>query len=75
MKEIVNSNSLKSSAERVGKIVTEIIHFASGNKRTIKHILTNTIEQGEFTKFILEDGRLIYVNTKNVDLIEVFKEN
>ena len=65
--------SLKSSVEKVGDKVTEIIHFSGGNKRTIKNILANTIQQGEFTKFILEDGRMLLINTSKVDMIEVFK--
>ena len=67
--------NLHSTIEQKGKIVTEILHFNNGNKRTITGILTDTIKQGEFTKFELEDGRLILINTSNVDMIEVFKEN
>lgn len=68
------SISLKSSLEKLGKKVTQIIHFSKGNKRTFEHILTDTIKQGEFTKMETED-RLILVNPNNVDCIEVFKEN
>lgn len=67
--------SLKSSVEKVGKKVTQILHFSGGNKRTIEHILTDTIKQGEFTKMFTEDKRMILVNTPNVDLIEVFSED
>ena len=66
--------SLKSTTEKVGKQVTQIIHFSKGNKRTFSGILTNTIRQGEFTKMTTTDGRMIMVNTSNVDCIEVFKE-
>ena len=66
--------NLKSSANRQGKVVTEIIHFKDGSKKTIEGILTGTIRQGQFTQFLLEDGRLIYINDKNVNMIEVFKE-
>lgn len=67
--------NLRSSVEKLGKIVTEIIHFRNGNKRTIRNIKTETIQQGEFTKFELTDGRMIMINTANVDMIEVFKED
>lgn len=64
--------SLKSSVEKQGKYVTQIIHFAGGNKRTFENIDTSTIKQGEFTKMKLKDGRLLMINTNNVDCVEVF---
>ena len=67
--------NLHSTIGNKGKLVTEVIHFNKGNKRTITGILTDTIKQGEFTKFETTDGRMILVNTANVDLIEVFGEN
>jgi len=67
--------SLKSSTEQLGDVVIQIIHFANGNKRTFKGILTHTISQGEFTKMMLSDGRMLMVNTANVDCIEVFSDN
>ena len=66
--------NLQSSTSKVSKVVTEIIHFRDGSKKTIEGILTETIRQGQFTQFMLEDGRLIYINDKNVNLVEVFKE-
>lgn len=66
--------NLKSSINKVGDSVTQIIHFSGGNKRTFKGILTDTISQGEFTKMTLKDGRMLLVNTQNVDCVEVFKE-
>lgn len=65
---------LLSSAAKVGKTVTQILHFKDGSKKTIEGILTNTIRQGQFTQYQLKDGRLIYINDKNINLIEVFKE-
>jgi hypothetical protein len=65
--------NLKSSANKQGKVVTEIIHFSDGSKKTIEGILTETIRQGQFTQFMLTDGRLIYINDRNVNMIEVFK--
>lgn len=67
--------NLRSTVENVGKTVTQIIHFSHGNKRTFHGILTSTIKQGEFTKFMLDDGRMILINTNNVDCVEIFKEN
>lgn len=66
--------NLKSTVESKGKTVTQIIHFAGGNKRTFQGIKTDTIKQGEFTKMELTDGRMLMVNTRNVDCIEVFGE-
>ncbi len=59
----------------MGKTVTQIIHFSNGNKRTFTGIMTETIKQGEFTKMQLIDGRMLMVNTANVDCIEVFDES
>lgn len=58
----------------MGKTVTQIIHFSNGNKRTFSGIITETIKQGEFTKMNLVDGRMLMINTANVDCIEVFDE-
>lgn len=66
--------NLLSSAERKGNLVTQIITCTSGIKKTFRGIKTKTIEQGQFTKFETEDGRLIMVNDNNVFTIEVFKE-
>lgn len=63
--------SLKSSVEEKGKIVNQIIHFADGQKKTFHGVITSSIEQSEFTRFDLTDGRRIYVNTKNVNCFEV----
>lgn len=63
--------SLKSSVEKRGKVVTEIIHFQHGEKATFEGVKTDTIIQKQFTKFELEDGRLICVNDKNVNFFEV----
>ena len=66
--------NLESTVNTMGETVTEIIHFSNGNKRTFHGIVTSTIKQWEFTKMNLTDGRLLMVNTANVDCIEVFKE-
>ena len=66
--------NLHSTVNAMGKTVTQIIHFSNGNKRTFSGILTESIKQGEFTKFKLLDGRMIMINTANVDCVEVFDE-
>jgi len=65
--------SNKSSIEQEGEVVTEIITFSNGNKKTFEDIITSTIIQGEFTHFKLKDGRLIMINPKNVDFFEVIQ--
>jgi len=65
---------LKSSVSKQGGIVTQIITSTSGVKKTIHGVKTETIEQGQFTKFKTEDGRLILINDANVFCIEVFKK-
>jgi len=66
--------SLKSSVEESGKYVTQIIHFVNGVKRTFKHIDSESIKQGQFTKMKCKDGRSIFINDANVLCIEVFRE-
>ena len=65
---------LKASISEYSKKVTQIIHFVGGEKRTFHGAITETIKQGQFTKFELENGSIIMVNDKNVLCIEVFKE-
>jgi hypothetical protein len=68
--------NLKSSVTEVtGRYVTQIIHFVGGEKRTFHNIDSETIRQGQFTKFKQKDGTLIMINDKNVLCIEVFKEH
>jgi len=59
----------------MGETVTQIIHFQNGNKRTFSGVVTASLRQGEFTKMKLADGRMLMVNTANVDCIEIFTEN
>ena len=66
--------SLIPSMEKKGKIVTQIITFSNGNKKTFRGIKVGSIAQGEFVHFELLDGRMIYINPKNVDFFEVFSE-
>jgi len=69
-----NIKSLNSSVGKKGKIITQIITFSNGNKKTFKGIKVASIAQGEFVHFELLDGRMIYINQKNVDFFEVFSE-
>ena len=66
---------LQSTTKDQGEVVTRIIHFTNGEKRTFENILTNSIKQGQFTKLTTLDGRLIMINDKNVLCIEVFKQD
>jgi hypothetical protein len=70
-KEFLNLNS---TVNLQGKTVTQIIHFKGGVKRTFNNIKSESITQGQFTKFFKEDGSMIMVNDNNVLCIEVFKE-
>lgn len=67
--------NLRSSVNRISKRVTKVFHFEGGIKRTIRNIKTDTIEQGEFTKFESGEGRFIYINTSKVLMFEVFNED
>jgi len=73
MPERKDQVDLKSSVASVGEKVTKIIHFSGGNKRTVEHVDTGTIKQGQFTKF-KTDNCLVMINDANVDMIEVFEE-
>tara|TARA_R110000803_G_scaffold75731_1_gene140081 strand:+ start:357 stop:566 length:210 start_codon:yes stop_codon:yes gene_type:complete len=66
---------LQSSIKSQGKLVTQIIHFVGGEKRTFENIKSEHIKQGQFTKLITKDGRMILINDKNVLCVEVFSEN
>jgi hypothetical protein len=66
---------LQSTTKVQGKVVTQIIHFINGEKRTFENILTNSIKQGQFTKLTTLDGTLIMINDKNVLCIEVFSQD
>lgn len=67
--------SLKSSITAKGKYVSKILHFVGGEKRTFNGVDTDSIKQGQFTKFETKDGRLVMINDKNILCIEIIKEN
>jgi hypothetical protein len=64
----------QSSVKAQGKFVTQIIHFVGGEKRTFENIESDYIKQGQFTKLMTSDGRMILVNDKNLLCIEVFQQ-
>lgn len=66
--------NLLSSVTNEGKYVTQIIHFKNGYRKTIHGVDTESIEQGQFTKFKCKDGRMILVNDMNVLMVEVFSD-
>jgi hypothetical protein len=66
--------SLLSSVEDKGEVVTQVIGFSSGNKKTWSGVKTDTIQQSEFTRFDTIDGRRVYINTRNVDWFEIIPE-
>ena len=70
----INGEDLKSTVRMVSPIVTQIIHFIGGEKRTFYNIDTTKIQQGEFTKLFQTDGTLIMINPKNVLCVEVFPQ-
>jgi hypothetical protein len=67
--------NLNSTINKQGETVTQIIHFKDGIKRTFSGIISESITQGQFTKFYKKDGSMIMINDNNVLCIEVFKEN
>ncbi len=70
----INGEDLKSTVRTVAPVVTQIIHFIGGEKRTFYNIDTAKVQQGEFTKLFQTDGTLIMINPKNVLCVEVFPQ-
>jgi hypothetical protein len=67
--------NLKSTVNEQGEVVTQIIHFVGGVKRTYHGILPQSIKQGQFTKMKCTDGTMIMINDSNVLCIEIFNED
>lgn len=65
---------MKSNIEEVGEIVTQIISFKNGEKKTLKHVITKSISQSEFTKMDVTDGRRFSIQTKEVNWFESIPE-
>jgi len=68
---LIPMNNLHSTVWNVWEIVDQIIHFSGGNKRTVRGVISSTIQQGEFTKFMTTKWVMWMINTNNVDCIEV----
>jgi len=66
---------LQSTVKNQGEYVTQIIHFVDGQKRTFTGIRSDSIKQGQFTKFKLKDGRWLFINDEKVLCVEVFSED
>ena len=75
LKRMIDDIDLKSSVNQVGEVVTQIIHFVGGEKRTYDGIKSDSIRQGQFTKFKCRNGAMVMINDKNVLMIEVFPED
>jgi predicted transcriptional regulator len=65
---------LKSTVNNMGKYVTQVFHFIGNEKMTYNGIMPETIKEGEFTKVMCKDGRMLLINRKNLLLVEVFNE-
>ena len=70
-----NQPNLMSHSQEVGEVVTQIVHFVGGVKRTYTGVIPSTIKQGQFTKVRLTNGSMVLINDANVLCIEVFKED
>lgn len=66
-----SKDSLRSSVETYGILVDQVIQFSGGNKKTFRKVRSGTISQSEFTRFELDNGVVVYINTKNVDWFEI----
>lgn len=69
-----SKTNLESTSNTQGKLVTQIIHFEGGIKRTFDGILPETIKQGQFTKMKRSNGSLLAINDDKVLCVEIFEE-
>ena len=65
----------KSTVSDIAEVVTQIIHFVDGVKRTFHGVISDSIKQGQMTKFELLDGRVIFINDENVLCVEIIIED
>lgn len=70
------TKSLKSSIEKLGPVVTEIVHFRGHEKKTFRGVKTDTIEESSYTHFELENGTRVYINNGDgpVNFFEIIKK-
>jgi hypothetical protein len=66
--------NLKSTVNKMGKSVTQVFHFEGNEKLTYEGLLPETIKEGEMTKIMCRDGRMLLINRKKLLLVEVFDE-
>jgi len=74
IKDIEKHMNYQSSVNDIWETVTQIIHFSWWEKKTYSGIIASSIKDWTFTKMALKDRRMLMVNGKNVDCIEVFRE-
>ncbi len=65
---------MKSSVEKVGKTVTQIIQFENGEQKTFEGIITSSIRVGKFTKFKTKSGMLVAIQHDKVNWFETHEE-
>lgn len=68
------TTNLKSSVNKMGKLVTQIIQFSGGNTKTWQNMKPETMIEGRFVKMWCSDGKMVMIHTKNVDWIEVHSQ-
>jgi len=66
--------NLESSVNQKGDTVTQYIFFADGSEKTYSGIISESIQQSQFTRFDCVDGKRVYINTRRVNGFEVFPE-
>lgn len=68
---ITGKKPFEIKEEWKSNIENYIIHFSNGRKEAINEILTDSLKEGEFSKYFLLDGSYIMINDDNVDVIEI----
>jgi len=74
IKDIEKHMNYQSSVNDLWETVSQIIHFSGWAKKSFSGIIASSIKDWTFTKMTLKDWRMLMVNGKNVDCIEVFSE-
>lgn len=67
------SKNLKSSVNKIGEIVTQIVQFENGEQKTFEGVITKSIRVGMFTKFETVDGKMIAIAHNKVNWFETHK--
>jgi len=68
-------DNLESSLNEMGEYHNQIIHFIGNVKRTFTDIISKSIKQGQFTKFMTKEKKMVLINDANVLCIEVIKKD